>query len=153
MQEAKAKILQAEGKLPSGSIFAMAVREAEAQHTLLTGDEASADFAAAAAQRAAANAANVNEMPRCRKCEACVNLLSSGRRRCLLVRAYAAAAAGHTGALARSAREPMAAAALILAALQADSRLQVVCASHRLAIGRKRQLRRARMVRQVPARR
>jgi hypothetical protein len=94
----KAEVLRNAGKLPYGQMFDTAVDEAQLFKTLLTGDEASTDFAQASAQRAAFTAANVNNMPRCRKCEACVNLLSSGRRRCLLIRAYAAAAAGHTGA-------------------------------------------------------
>ena len=97
-QTAKADAQQAAGKLPLASTFALALREAELQQTLLEGDETSEGFAAAAAQQAAISAATVAEMPRCRKCEACCNMLSSGRRRCLLVRAYAAAAAGHTGA-------------------------------------------------------
>lgn len=83
--------------MPHPRLFDAAVEEARAYHRIRIGATGAA-AAAAAAQVAATNAANVNNMPRCRKCEACVNLLSSGRRRCLLVRAFAAAAAGHTGA-------------------------------------------------------
>lgn len=35
---------------------------------------------------------------RCEQCEACLSPTTNGRRRCLVVRATAAAAAGHTGA-------------------------------------------------------
>lgn len=84
-------------QMPHPRLFDAAVEEARAYWRIRAGAKGAA-AAAAAAQVAATNAANVNNMPRCRKCEACVNLLSSGRRRCLLVRAFAAAAAGHTGA-------------------------------------------------------
>jgi glutamine synthetase len=93
-----AEVARNRGKLQHAQLFQDAVEEAQAYHTLQTGDESSTGFAAAAAQRAAVTAATVNSMPRCRKCETCVNLASSGRRRCLLVRAFAAASAGHTGA-------------------------------------------------------
>lgn len=54
---------------------------------------------AARAQAAADAAAAVNDMPRCDKCEACISsMTSSVRRRCLRVRAHAAAAGGHAGA-------------------------------------------------------
>lgn len=86
------------GKLPYPQLFDTALEEAEALETLQRGDASAAGFAAAAAQRAAATAATVNGARRCRKCEACVNNSGSVRRRCLLVRAYAAASAGHVGA-------------------------------------------------------
>jgi hypothetical protein len=92
-----AEVARNRGKLQHAQLFQEAVEEAQAFQMLLTGDEASTGFAAAAAQRAAVTAATVNSMPRCRKCETCVNLASSGRRRCLLVRAFAAASAGHPG--------------------------------------------------------
>lgn len=94
---ARAESLKLKKQMPHPRLFDNAVEEARAYVRILSGATGAAG-AAAAAQVAATNAANVNNMPRCRKCEACVNLLSSGRRRCLLVRAFAAAAAGHTGA-------------------------------------------------------
>lgn len=94
---AKSESLKVKKEMPHPRLFDAAVEEARAYWRIRAGAKGAA-AAAAAAQVAATNAANVNNMPRCRKCEACVNLLSSGRRRCLLVRAFAAAAAGHTGA-------------------------------------------------------
>lgn len=90
-------MLKAGNKLPHPRLHAAAVEEAQTYLHVKAGT-AGAAGAAATAHAAAAAAAAVNSMPRCRKCEACVNLMSSGKRRCLLVRAYAAAAAGHTGA-------------------------------------------------------
>ncbi|KAJ9523028.1 hypothetical protein QJQ45_023804, partial [Haematococcus lacustris] len=52
---------------------------------------------AALAAEAAAQAGMANKMIRCKKCESCLTQGGSTRRRCLLVRAKAAAAAGHVG--------------------------------------------------------
>lgn len=98
-QRSYAEELRAAGTLPHARLFETALEEAAHFEALLRGNEASADFGAAAAHRAASSAAAVNSMPRCGKCEACVNMTgAAARRRCLVVRAYAAAAAGHTGA-------------------------------------------------------
>ncbi len=51
----------------------------------------------ALANKAAQRAAAINNMSRCGSCEAC-QMTNGRRRRCLLVRACAAAAAGHVGA-------------------------------------------------------
>ena len=53
----------------------------------------------AAAARAARNANAANALPRCQACEACTHFTGAAhRRRCLVMRAAAAAAGGHAGA-------------------------------------------------------
>ncbi|WIA22484.1 hypothetical protein OEZ85_004780 [Tetradesmus obliquus] len=63
------------------------------------GDGEERDHRAAVAGRAAKQALAVNmRMPRCKVCETCTQSTGSSSRRCLLVRATAAAASGHAGA-------------------------------------------------------
>ena len=95
---AKAAQLQATGKLPHSRLHAKAVDIADSYLAVQKGLKGSAGEAAKA-QTAADAAAAINDMPRCNKCEACIHTMTSTtRRRCLRVRAFAAAAGGHTGA-------------------------------------------------------
>lgn len=95
---AKAEHLKAVGKLPHARLHAKALDIADDYLRVQKGVKGAAGEAAKA-QTAADAAAAINNMPRCRKCEACINnMTSSTRRRCLRVRAFAAAAGGHTGA-------------------------------------------------------
>lgn len=95
---AKAENLQDVGKLPHARLHAKALDIANSYLAVQKGIKGTAGEAAKA-QTAADAAAQINDMPRCKKCEACItNMTSTTRRRCLRVRAFAAAAGGHAGA-------------------------------------------------------
>ncbi|KAK9799826.1 hypothetical protein WJX73_006324 [Symbiochloris irregularis] len=91
-------------KLPNAAAFDRAVKEAAGLHELKTrcsrdGDpeDAGDDFASIVAGLAAARAAEANLQMNCGACETCLST-QGAQRRCLVIRAAAAAAAGHSGA-------------------------------------------------------
>jgi hypothetical protein len=97
-QSAEAEQQRAAGKLPQCRLYTKARDIADSYLAVQKGVRGTAGQAAKA-QTAADAAAHINSMPPCKTCEACINnMTTSTRRRCLRVRAFAAAAGGHTGA-------------------------------------------------------
>ena len=82
----------------ASSCSSPAVAQEAATHLAIAGGTASAATMAAHAARRAADA---NTMAPCTRCEACCRARGAAPRRCLAMRAAAAAAAGHSGAQAR----------------------------------------------------
>lgn len=88
------------GNLKRPKLFWKAVDEAHMWQEVKQNKKTSGSVSAVAS-RAASLAAAENRKPRCGNCEACLNRLNGGStfsRRCLYIRAQAAAAAGHVGA-------------------------------------------------------
>jgi hypothetical protein len=95
-QSVDAEEKRAAGKLPQSLLYAKARDIADSYLLVQRGVHGIAGQASQA-QTAADAAAHINSMPPCTTCEACIkNMTTKTRRRCLRLRAFAAAAAGHT---------------------------------------------------------
>ncbi|CAD7699682.1 unnamed protein product [Ostreobium quekettii] len=95
----EAKELQKAGLLRQPALFDQALEQAKTWLAVKKQSKGKKfQCSSALASRAAEMAAAANKRPRCGSCEACLNQCSGRRRRCLHVRAMAAAEAGHTGA-------------------------------------------------------
>eukprot|EP00210_Caulerpa_lentillifera_P001820 g1750.t1 len=100
-KEGEAQSLEQSGNLKRPKLFWKALNEAHLWQEVKKKKNKGSGCISAVASRAASLAAAENRKPRCGNCEACLNRLNGGStfsRRCLYVRAQAAAAAGHVGA-------------------------------------------------------